>query len=90
MSNKYTAIQHPDFSGQVVDESTIDDINILEVYNLKEKLKLRDTKSTLSEMEDMPFLRDLGLIKEDGDIEKLTIVGLLFVGKEKSIMRLLP
>ncbi len=90
MGNKYTAIQNPDFSGQVVDESTIDDINILEIYNLKEKLRLRDTKSTLSEMEDIPFLRDLGLLKEDGNIEKLTIAGLLFVGKEKSIMRLLP
>lgn len=90
MSNKYSSIQNPDFSGQVVDESTEDDINKLEIYNLKEKIKLRDSKSTLPELEDMAFLRDLGLVKADGDKEKLTIAGLLFVGKENSIKRLLP
>lgn len=90
MSNKYSSIQNPDFSGQIVDESTEDDINKLEIYNLKEKLKLRDSKSTLPELEDMAFLRDLGLVKTDGDKEKLTIAGMLFVGKENSIKRLLP
>lgn len=68
MSNKYSSIQNPDFSGQIVDESTEADINKLEIYNLKEKLKLRDSKSTLPELEDMAFLRDLGLVKSDGDI----------------------
>ena len=46
-------------------ESTEDDINKLEIYKLKEKLKARDPESTLSEMEDMAFLSDLGLIKYD-------------------------
>ena len=90
MSNKYTDIQSPDFSGQILADSTLDDINVLEIYSLKEKLKMRDPKSSLSELEDMPFLRDLGLIKADEGIDKLTIAGLLFVGKETSINRLLP
>lgn len=90
MSNKYSSIQNPDFSGQIVIESTLDDINRLEIYNLKEKLKLRDSESTLPYLEDMAFLRDLGLIKKDEETEKLTIAGLLFVGKETSINRLLP
>jgi len=90
MSNKYTAIQSPDFSGQILADSTIEDINALEIYNLKEKLKVRDSKSSLPALEDMSFLRDLGLIKEDGDVDRLTIAGLLFVGKEASINRLLP
>lgn len=90
MSNKYASIQSPDFSGQILADSTIEDINVLEIYNLKEKLKVRDPKSSLSEVEDMSFLRDLGLIKEDEGIDRLTIAGLLFVGKETAINRLLP
>lgn len=90
MSNKYTSVQSPDFSGQILVDSSIEDINVLEIYNLKEKLKMRDPKSPLPALEDMSFLRDLGLIKEDGDVSKLTIAGLLFVGKEASINRLLP
>ena len=89
MSNKYSSLQNPDFSGQIIAESTEDDINKLEIYKLKEKLKARDPESTLSEMEDMAFLSDLGLIKYDAGNLKLTIAGLLFVGKEQAIHRLI-
>ena len=57
---------------------------------LKEKLKLRDASSTLPELDDMAFLRDLGLTAEDNGQTKLTIAGLLFVGKDASIQKLLP
>ena len=90
MSNKYSAVQNPDFSGQIIVESTEDDINKLEIYKLKEKLKTRDSESTLSEMEDVAFLSDLGLIKYDAGNLKLTIAGLLFVGKDQAIHRMLP
>lgn len=90
MSNKYTSVQSPDFSGQILADSTVEDINVLDIYNLKEKLKVRDPKSSLPELEDMAFLRDLGLIKEDEGVDRLTVAGLLFVGKEVSINRLLP
>lgn len=90
MSNRFYSDQVPDFSSKVVMESTVDDINLLEVYALKEKLKIRDPGSTLPNMEDMAFLRDLGLIKEDDGTEHLTIAGLLFVGKTASISKLLP
>lgn len=90
LSNVYSAVQNPDFSGRIIRESTLDDINKLEVYNLKEKLRVRDPKSTLPDLEDNDFLRDLHLIKNDGDAERLTVAGLLFVGKEISIQRLLP
>ena len=37
MSNKYSSLQNPDFSGQIIAESTEDDINKLEIYKLKEE-----------------------------------------------------
>ncbi len=90
LSAVYSAVQNPDFSGRIIGESTLDDVNKLEVYSLKEKLRVRDSKSTLPDLDDIDFLRDLQLIKYDGDVERLTIAGLLFVGKEASIQRLLP
>ena len=90
LNNVYSSTQNPDFSARIMSDSTLGDINKLEVYNLKEKLRVRDSKSTLPDSDDIDFLRDLQLIKFDGDIEKLTIAGLLFVGKETSIQRLLP
>ena len=90
LSAVYSSVQNPDFSGRIIGESTLDDVNKLEVYNLKEKLRVRDSKSTLPDLEDIEFLRDLQLVKYDGDVERLTIAGVLFVGKEASIQRLLP
>ena len=90
MSHHFYREQIPDFSSKIVMESTLEDINLLEVYSLKEKLKIRDPKSTLPVLEDMAFLRDLGLIKEIDNVERLTVAGLLFVGKQNSISRLLP
>lgn len=53
-----------DYSAQIIEQSSIDDINILEVYKLKEKLKLRDKQSTLVELDDISFLKDLSLLIE--------------------------
>jgi ATP-dependent DNA helicase RecG len=79
-----------DFSLLALLESNEDDINFLEVYKLKERLKTRDPESTLVNLQDKAFLKDLGLIQNiDGHI-KLNIAGLLFVGKDDAIKRLLP
>ena len=90
LSNLYSSVQNPDFSGRIISASTLDDVNMFEVYSLKEKLRVRDSKSTLPNLEDNDFLRDLQLTKYDGNVERLTVAGLLFVGKEASIQKLLP
>lgn len=79
-----------DYSSQIIDSTSEDDINLLEVYKLKEKLKTRDRESTLVELDDMSFLKNLSLIKETDEGIKLTVAGLLFVGKELSIQKLMP
>lgn len=90
INNDYYSDSLSDFSGKIVMESSMEDVNLLEVYSLKEKLKLRDPKSTLPDLDDKAFMKDLGLIREKDGIDKLTIAGLLFVGKQTSISRLLP
>lgn len=79
-----------DYSAQIIHQSSIDDINILEVYKLKEKLKIRDKQSTLVELDDFSFLKDLSLLIETEDGLKLNVAGMLFVGKEESIRKYLP
>lgn len=79
-----------DYSSQIIDSTSEDDINLLEVYKLKEKLKTRDRESTLVELDDISFLKNLSLIKETDAGIKLTVAGLLFVGKEPSIQKFMP
>lgn len=50
LSNVYSFVQNSDFSGRIISESTLDDVNKLEVYSLKEKLRVRDSKSTLQDL----------------------------------------
>ena len=59
MAHVYTIVNTNDFSSQIIAESSVNDINLMVVYALKEKLRLRDPASTLPDMEDMAFLRDL-------------------------------
>ena len=90
MSHHYTSAQSVDFTGQVIVDSSVHDINLIEVYKLKEKLRIREPQSTLPDMKDMAFLKDLGLVREEDGQDRLTIAGLLFVGKEQAINRILP
>lgn len=90
MSHIYSVHHSNDFSSQIIAESSADDINLMVVYALKEKLKIRDSSSTLPDLDDMAFLRDLKLIVEENSQVRLTVAGLLFVGKEQSIQKLLP
>lgn len=79
-----------DYSSRVINQSCVDDINLLEVYKLKEKLKTRDLQSTLVDLDDISFLKDLSLLVETEEGLKINVAGLLFVGKETSIQRFLP
>ncbi len=90
LSHHYTSAQSVDFTGQVIVDSSVHDINLIEVYKLKEKLRIREPQSTLPDMKDMAFLKDLGLVREEDGQDRLTIAGLLFVGKEQAINRILP
>ena len=82
--------EETDYSARIIENSSIDDINLLEVYKLKEKLKARDLQSTLVDLDDISFLKDLSLLVETEGGLKLNVAGLLFIGKEAAIQKFLP
>lgn len=90
VAGKILSSGNVDFSSRIIEASTEADIDNLEVYKLKEKIKLRDPDSTLPDLSDHAFLNDLGLIKSEAANIKLTVAGLLFIGKEQSIAKLMP
>lgn len=90
MGNRYSRSQRADFSSRILSDSTVNDIDLLAVYDLKEKLSRRNPDSTLAQMEALPLLRDLQLLVDDNGVDRLNVAGLLFVGKESSIKALLP
>lgn len=88
-SNKITGFKG-DYSARIIEDSGKDDIDFIEVKNLKRKLQSRDKGSTLCNLDDISFLEDLELIKiVEGQIV-LTVAGVLFVGTEKAINKYLP
>ena len=79
-----------DYSAKIIEHSCEADIDFVEVENLKRKLQSRDKDSTLYNLDDLTFLKDLELIKIIEDEIKLTVAGVLFVGTEAAIIKYLP
>lgn len=88
-SNKITGFKG-DYSARIIEDSGKDDIDFIEVKNLKRKLQSRDKGSTLYHLDDISFLEDLELIKIVEEQIVLTVAGVLFVGTEKAINKYLP
>lgn len=88
-SNKTTGFKG-DYSARIIEDSGKDDIDFIEVKNLKRKLQSRDKGSTLYNLDDISFLEDLELIKIVKEQIVLTVAGVLFVGTEKAINKYLP
>ncbi len=86
----YSPADNLDFSSKIVEGASEGDIDLLEVYRLKEKLRIRDSASALPDLADTTFLDNLKLIRLEKDEVRVTVAGLLFVGKTTSISRLLP
>lgn len=78
-----------DYSAKVIDSSTQQDIDFVEVENLKRKMQARDKDSTLYQLDDISFLKDLELIKVMDEEIKLTVAGCLFIGSEEALSKYL-
>ena len=71
----YSPADNPDFSAKIVEGATESDIDLLEVYRLKEKLRIRDAGSALPDLADTTFLDNLNLIRMDKDEVRVTAAG---------------
>lgn len=89
-NDAYSLADNPDFSARIVEGASESDIDLLEVYRIKEKLRMRDPSSALPNLADTTFLDNLNLIRIEKNEVCVTVAGLLFVGKAASIARLLP
>lgn len=78
-----------DYSSKIIEPSNKNDIDFYEVENLKRKLQARDKDSTLYNLDDISFLKDLELIEVVDEQIKLTVAGCLFVGTEQAITKFL-
>lgn len=89
-SGTYSPMESNDFSARFVEGASESDIDLIEVYKLKEKLRQRDSGSTLPDMDDIGFLENLELIRKSAEGIRITVGGMLFVGKQRSIKQYLP
>lgn len=68
----------------------IDSIDPLEVSRLRNWIEKFNPGSESLELDDMDLLKSLGIIQEIEDEKRLTIAGLMLVGKEKALKRHMP
>ncbi|GAA4079157.1 RNA-binding domain-containing protein [Amphibacillus indicireducens] len=79
-----------DYSANIIDSTTKDDIDFAEVERLKLKIQSRDKDSTLYQSDNIMFLKDLRLIVTAEYAIRLTVAGLLFVGTKAAIAKYAP
>lgn len=89
-SNSYSPSDTIDFSAKLVEGSNESSIDLMEVYRLKEKIRMRDSSSALPDMDDLSFLDNLELVHKTCEGIQLTVAGMLFVGKQQAIHTFLP
>ncbi len=79
-----------DFSAQIMKEATIDDLDPNERVRLRSIIKLRKGDKTLLELTDEELDKALQIIKEDNGVLYPTVTGLLLIGKEDCLQRIMP
>lgn len=79
--------------GQLLNNYTIDDLDTNSVLEFKNIVNLRYPSRKYLEYDNFKFLLEMGIFQIDTDdnrVIKLTLAGLLFLGKYSSIIRRLP
>ena len=79
-----------DYSGQTIQDATIDDLDPNERIRLRNIIKFRKGDNTLLELSDEELDKALQLVKEEHGILRPTITGLLLIGKEEKIKEYIP
>lgn len=79
-----------DYSAQVVEEASVDDLDPNERVRLRNVIKYRKGESALTDLSDEELDKALQLVKDNHGVLKPTITGLLLIGKEEKIKEYIP
>ncbi len=79
-----------DFSAQIIRDATIDDLNPNERQRLRNIIKMRKGDKSLLELSDEELDKALRLTKEENGVTYPTVTGLLLIGKEEMLQKLMP
>ena len=79
-----------DYSAQVVEEASVDDLEPNERVRLRNVIKYRKGESALTDLSDEELDKALQLVKDNHGVLKPTITGLLLIGKEEKIKEYIP
>lgn len=78
--------QEPDFSSDICDSLTIEDLDTEAIRILKQKYAAKQKNPNFLTLPDTQVLSDLQLLKED----KVTFAALILVGKKEKLNKILP
>jgi ATP-dependent DNA helicase RecG len=79
-----------DFSAQLIEQATFEDLNPLEFERLRQTLKKHHGDLSLLELSDKEIVKGLRLAETRGDFLVPNIAGLLLLGHEESVRKFIP
>lgn len=79
-----------DYTALALSEADPDDFDPLEIERLRRSILAYDGDKSLLELNDIELFKALGFIKEQGDIARPTVAGILMLGKERALRRFVP
>ncbi len=79
-----------DYSAQIIQDSSVDDLDANERLRLRNIIQLRKGDRALLELSDEELDKALQLVKEDHGVLKPTVTGLLLIGKKEKIREYIP
>lgn len=84
---------HDNIDAELLENYTLEDLDMESVLEFKNILHIRDSSKNYLEMDNLKFLIEMGVFqidRNDKRIPKLTLAGLLFLGKLTAIIQKLP
>lgn len=79
-----------DYSATVIYEATLDDIDKIELENLRRIIQSYNGEKALLELSDRELLKALGFVRDINGGAHPTISGLLMCGRVESLSRFVP
>lgn len=79
-----------DFSAQTISDATVEDLDSNERKRLRGIIKMRKGDASLAELSDEELDKALCLVKEENGRLRPTVTGMLLIGKEERLQKLMP